>query len=299
MLLPTVKQLRYVCAVAEYRHFGKAAESCFVSQSALSTGISELEQNLGISLFERGSKVLITPAGEHLVNEAQQILGQLHQFVEHVEQLKGTFKTELKLGVIPTIAPFLLPKILKSFRKEYPDSKLFIREDQSNNLLNLLTKGELDLLLFALPYDTSGFDVLPLFEDELVLCLPKQHIFNEQKMISLADLKKQDILLLEGGHCLRDQTLKACQLQTNDITIPYQATSLSTLVQMVANNIGITLIPQMAVKANIMHDTDTQARPLSEGNHISRTIALIWRKNSPRASEFSDFGQLINTLYRI
>ena len=291
MNLPTVKQLRYLSALAEHQHFGRAAQSCFVSQSALSTAINELEQNLGVVLFERGSTILLTDIGHKLVLEARSILNRLDNFCEHARQSKGSFNSDLRFGVIPTIAPFLLPKILNPMQQLYGANKLFIREDLSPNLIELLHRGQLDLLLFALPYETSKFEVEPLFEDPLVLCLPNDHQLNDKQEVRLQDLKQQDILLLEDGHCLRDQTLQSCNMDVDNMSIPYQATSLNTVVQMVANNIGITLLPEMAVKANITHDTDAKTRPIS--TNVSRTIALVWRRNSPRADEFKEIGKVI------
>lgn len=293
MNLPSNKQLQYLCALADHRHFGRAAAACFVSQSALSTGINELERNLEVTLFERGSTVLLTPIGKELVEQARGILTQLDHFVEYAKQSQGAFQSDLRFGVIPTIAPFLLPKILKSMHQKYRSSKLYIREDLSPNLLTMLAKGELDVLLFALPYDTSGFEALELFDDELVLCLPPEHILNDKQQVTIKDLKQQDILLLEDGHCLRDQSLKACNLDSMDLSIPYQATSLNTLVQMVVNNIGITLLPEMAVRANITHDTDAEIRHITTQRDVARSIALVWRKNSPRAPEFEQLGELI------
>lgn len=296
MNLPTVKQLKYLSLLAEHLHFGRAAQACFVSQSALSTAINELEQNLGVTLFERGSTILLTPIGERLVGEARDVLNQLDNFLVHAQQAQGAFNSDLRFGVIPTVAPFLLPRILKAMHKQYSDNKLYIREDLSPNLIDMLHKGQLDLLLFALPYDTGNLHTLNLFKDELVLCLPNGHSLNEQEVVSIADLKRQDILLLEDGHCLRDQSLKACNFEVNNLNIPYQATSLNTLVQMVVNNIGITLLPEMAVKANITHDTDAEIRRITTRKDLSRTIALVWRKNSPRTEEFEALGRIITRL---
>lgn len=292
--LPTVKQLNYLVQLAEHRHFGKAAQACYVSQSALSTAINELEQNLGVVLFERGSKILLTPVGESLVDQAHKILNSLTNFCEFAEQSSGSFQSDLKLGVIPTIAPFLLPRILKSVHKTYGQNKLFIREDLSPNLIDYLNRGELDVLLFALPYELGNLVSETLFEDELLICMPEGHTLTARETISLKELQQQDILLLEDGHCLRDQSLKACELQTDKLTIPYQATSLNTLVQMVANNIGITLLPEMAVNANITHDTNAKTRKISSTKTVSRDIALVWRRNSPRESEFKELGKIIN-----
>lgn len=290
---PSIKQLKYLRALAEHRHFGRAAEACFVSQSALSTGINELENNLGVVLFERGSKVFITPIGVKLVEEAQQILTLLDNFVEHAAQARGNFQSDLRLGVIPTIAPFLLPKLIKVLRKRGDEQKLYIREDLSPNLLVMLGNGDLDILLFALPYNTQNFHTHHLFDDELVLCLPKSHVLSSKEAVSVTDLKTQNLLLLEDGHCLRDQSLKACNLHSKDLSIPYQATSLNTLVQMVANNIGMTLLPEMATRANITHDTDAQIRHIRTKKTMKREIALVWRNNSPRTSEFERLAELI------
>jgi LysR family hydrogen peroxide-inducible transcriptional activator len=294
--LPTVKQLKYLSELAEHRHFGRAAKACFVSQSALSTAINELEQNLGVPLFERGSTILLTHVGERLVAEARDILNQLDNFVEHAKQAQGSFKSDLKFGVIPTIAPFLLPRILKAMHQLYNKNKLYIREDLSPKLIEMLHNGQLDVLLFALPYETGKLQTLDLFKDELVLCLPNEHKLAAQSEISIADLKRQEILLLEDGHCLRDQSLKACNLESNNLSIPYQATSLNTLVQMVVNNIGITLLPEMAVKANITHDTNAEIRRIQTSRDMSRMIALVWRKNSPRSEEFEALGRIITEL---
>lgn len=269
-----------------------------MSQSALSTAIHELETNLGVTLFERGSSVLLTPIGSKLVDEAHKVLTELQNMVEHAEQSQGAFQSDLKLGVIPTIAPFLLPKILKQIREKYGSNKLYIREDLSPNLLQMLGNGELDVLLFALPYDTANFHTQILFDDELVLCLPRDHTLTSKQAVSINDLKQQDILLLEDGHCLRDQSLRACNLHSGDLSIPYQATSLNTLVQMVVNNVGITLLPEMAVNANITHDTDAQIRHISTNRNLSRSIALVWRKNSPRADEFKLLGEIIVKHYQ-
>ena len=295
--LPTIKQLRYLCALADKRHFRRAAEACFVSQSALSTAIQELEHTLGVTLFERGKQVLPTAIGEQLILKAREILRATENLVESAKTAQGEFNSDLRFGVIPTIAPFLLPKILQPMQRLYGSKKLYIREDLSPNLLNLLQQGELDVLLFALPYDIEGFNSMSLFDDKLVLCLPNDHELNEKEIISIQDLKSQDILLLEDGHCLRDQSLKACNLRPTDINIPYQATSLNTLIQMVVSNVGVTLLPQMAVGANITHDTNAAIREITTQRQLSRNIALVWRQSSPRGEEFTKLGELIKAVY--
>ncbi|MGH1539268.1 MAG: hydrogen peroxide-inducible genes activator [Arenicella sp.] len=293
MFQPTIKQLKYICAVADHQHFSNAAESCFVSQSALSTGINELEQNLGIKIFERHNKtVLITPLGEELVNRARHILNQTNDFVALAQQSSDGFIRQLHLGVIPTIAPFMLPELLQKFKEHHPTTNILIREDLSHNLLSMLNKGDIDVVLLALPFDTQDFMVQELFEDPLMLAMPTEHDLENNKFITLKDLKDVPMLLMEGGHCLRDQALNACAFSIKDINLPYQASSLHTLVQMVANGVGITLLPQMSVGTSLVDDKLVITRKIDKSN-ISRTIALLWRKNSPNQEPLKALANLL------
>jgi len=207
MYQPTIKQLKYACAVAKHRHFSKAAESCFVSQSALSTGINELEQQLGIRIFERHNKsVLITPLGEELIERAQKILIDTNDFVA-LAQEQESFMKQIHIGVIPTIAPFMLPKMLNIINQKFPDTKTLLREDLSQNLLEALNKGELDAVLLALPFETMDFVVREILVDPLVLATPKDHKMGQTNKIRLEDLQGVKMLLMDDGHCLRDQSL--------------------------------------------------------------------------------------------
>ncbi len=291
---PTLKQLNYLCAVAKHRHFGQAAKACHVSQPTLSAGISELEDNLGVQLVERDNKnVLLTELGREVVERSQNILTHVDDLVALVESAGKPFSGNLHLGVIPTIAPFLLPKFLPRFRRKYPNCQLYIREDLSAHLLKRLREGELDVVLLALPYPTEGLDVKALFHDEFLLAYYDQHRLAKKTPLLSRDLRGQDVLLLEDGHCLRDHVLEACRLNDRDMAAPFQATSLNTLVQMVANNIGVTLLPKMALDGKLLAGTQVKTRAF-EQETVRRSIGLCWRRNSPRKDEFQLLGELID-----
>jgi LysR family transcriptional regulator, hydrogen peroxide-inducible genes activator len=291
--LPTLKQLKYLCAVADLKHFSQAAKACFVSQSTLSAGISELEQSLGVMLIDRSQKqVSLTPIGRDVRERALSILTEADDLVAVAESAHEPFSTEMRLGVIPTIAPFLLPDILKSLRKRHPKFKLYIREDQSGNLLRDLSAGDLDLLLLALPYPAEGVTNMHLFYDELLLACNKGSEYSRDQKLTTRVLKNTDLLLLEEGHCLRDHVLEACELKGSDIKVPYYATSLNTVIQMVANDIGISILPKMAVDAKILRGTTVETHPFVD-KKVQRSIGLMWRNRSPRQAEFMQVGELI------
>ena len=291
---PTIKQLKYLCAVADKKHFSKAAQLCFVSQSTLSAGISELEQSLGVILIDRSKKhVSLTATGRDVTERARRILAEIDDLVGVAEAAHEPFSTEMRLGVIPTIAPFMLPKILKLVRKKYPKFKLFIKEDLSGKLIEELQAGELDVLLLALPYPADGVTTEHLFYDEFLLTCRAAHPLCKKSMLLTRDLKNTELLLLEDGHCLRDHVLEACSLKQADIRVPYQATSLNTVIQMVANNIGVTVLPKMAVDANMLEGSGLKA--IKFGKHkVQRSIGLMWRKRSSREAEFNQFGKIIS-----
>ncbi len=282
----TLKQLRYLCTLAETGHFGQAADACFVTQSTLSTGIMELEDRLGVTLFERSTKrVFLTENGKRLVDRAQVILTQVGELVEEAAATSEPLTKSIRLGVIPTIAPFTLPPLLAALRKDHPKLKLLIREDLSANISQLLNTGELDLLLLALPYPMENVQIRHLFYDEFYLAYPRKHPLEQQSPLHTAALKGQELLLLEDGHCLRDHELAACRLTDTQVNVPYTATSLHTLVQMVANGIGVTLLPKMAIDSGILKGTQLKTMVFAEKN-VSRSIGLAWRKSSPRVAEF-------------
>ena len=283
---PSIKQIRYICAVAEYKHFSKAAEACFVTQSTLSAAIQDLESQLGVIIFERSKKsVLITPSGEKLLNQARKILGELEDFVSLAKMSQDALSGDIRLGVIPTIGPFILPGLLKELRESYPKLGLYLKEDLSAKLYRHLQQGELDLIILAFPYSLPEMDTVSLFRDEFLLCLPEGHQLEKSRQIKQSQLRGQSLLLLEEGHCLRDHALEACKLEKADTNLVYQGTSLHTLVHMVANGLGVTLLPQIAVDADVLGDTKLQLRKFTNEN-VSREIGLAWRKSDPRRDEY-------------
>ncbi len=283
---PSIKQIRYICAVAEYKHFSKAAEACFVTQSTLSAAIQDLESQLGVIIFERSKKsVLITPSGEKLLDQARKILGEIEDFVSLAKMSQDVLTGDIRLGVIPTIGPFILPGLLKELRESYPKLGLYLKEDLSAKLYRHLQQGELDLIILAFPYSLPEMDTVSLFKDEFLLCLPAGHQLEKSKQVKQSQLQGQSLLLLEEGHCLRDHALEACKLEKADTNLVYQGTSLHTLVHMVANGLGVTLLPQIAVAADVLGETKLQLRKFTNEN-VSREIGLAWRKSDPRRDEY-------------
>lgn len=296
MNLPTVKQLRYFVALCDLEHFGRAAEACFVSQSAFSTAIRELETTLDVQVVDRTNKrVAITPVGREIAVQARLVLRDLTALVEHAQQSTRPLSGPLQLGVIPTIAPFLLPKVLPGIRKKFPELQLFLREDQSRELHEKLLDGELDLVLLALPYPMRGVELMPLFDDPFLLACrnntqrvdPNNYRFNR--------LQAESVLLLEDGHCLRDHALSACKIRNLEKVSRFAATSLLTLIEMVDNDLGITFLPAMAQHSHMLKNTRVKTYPLKEKS--TRSIALVWRKGSGREEEFRLLGETFQSLY--
>lgn len=290
---PTIKQLRYLCAVVEHGHFGRAARACHVSQSTLSAGILELEEVLAASLLERNNRSLVlTSLGEEVVERARGLLLDVEDLVALCQASTEPLSGRLRLGVIPTIAPFLLPGLLKSLRNDHPEFTPFIREDLTEPLIDALHRGELDLLLLALPVMAEGVESMHLFDDPFYLASPLDHPLAAQADLSTDSLQGQELLLLEDGHCLRDHALEACKLRGSQYTVPYQATSLTTVVQMVASGIGVTLIPGMAVTVGALATPDVVVTPFADAS-VKRDIGLMWRKKTPRQAEFRLLGDYI------
>jgi LysR family transcriptional regulator, hydrogen peroxide-inducible genes activator len=284
--LPTLKQLQYLVALHEHGHFGRAAESCFVSQSTLSAGLRELESLLGVVLVERTRRVVrFTPLGNQVVAKAHRLLREAEELSELVQSHGAPLAGELRMSVIPTIAPFLLPRILPRLRKERPQLKLFLREEPSAAAIESLHHGRADCVLLALPYATGEVEAEILFKDELLVAFPKDDPRDPPSTITAAMIDETRLLLLEDGHCLKEHALAACNRPEMRASATMIGTSLHTLVQMVDNGLGLTMLPQMAIDAGILHDTNIVVRPLT-ADHAWRDIALVWRKNSPRAEEF-------------
>ncbi len=283
---PTLKQLQYLVALHEHGHFGRAAESCFVSQSTLSAGLRELESLLGVTLVERTRRVVrFTPLGNKVVAKAHRLLREAEELTELVRSSGQPLAGELRMSVIPTIAPFLLPRILPRLRRERPALKLFLREEPSAAAIESLHHGRADCVLLALPFATGEVEAEPLFWDRLFVAFPKDDPRDPPAQVSPALIDQNRLLLLEDGHCLKDHALAACNRPELQASATMIGTSLHTLVQMVDNGLGLTMLPEMALEAGILHDTAVVARPLKSPN-ARRQIALVWRKNSPRGDEF-------------
>jgi LysR family hydrogen peroxide-inducible transcriptional activator len=284
--LPTLKQLQYLVALHEQGHFGRAAQSCFVSQSTLSAGLRELESLLGVTLVERTRRVVrFTPLGNRVVAKAHRLLREAEELSELVRSSGQPLAGELRMSVIPTIAPFLLPRVLPRLRQERPQLKLFLREEPSAAAIESLHHGRADCVLLALPFATGEVDCAPLFDDALYVAFPQGDPRDPPATVSPALIDETRLLLLEDGHCLKDHALAACNRPELRASATMVGTSLHTLVQMVDNGLGLTMLPKMALDAGILRNTDVVARPLKSAN-AAREIALVWRKNSPRGDEF-------------
>lgn len=284
--LPTLKQLQYLVALHEHEHFGRAADACYVSQSTLSAGLRELESLLGVTLVERTRRVVrFTPLGNQVVAKAHRLLREAEELSELVQSHGAPLAGELRMSVIPTIAPFLLPRILPRLRKERPQLKLFLREEPSAAAIESLQHGRADCVLLALPFATGDVEVEHLFNDRLFVAFPKDDPRDPPETVLPSLIDENRLLLLEDGHCLKEHALAACNRPEMRASATMIGTSLHTLVQMVDNGLGLTMLPEMALEAGILHNTNIVARPL-KSDHAYREIALIWRKNSPRAEEF-------------
>lgn len=284
--LPTIKQLQYLVALHRVRHFSKAAEASFVTQSTLSAGIRELETLLGVTLVERNHRLVrFTPLGEAIVERAWRLLAEAEGIVELASAAGKPLASELRLGVIPTIAPFLLPSLLPGLRKRWPELRLFLREEQSGPACDALMRGQLDCLLLALPYSCGEVESEILFDDPIRYAFHEDDLPNAPPVMTPESIDESRLLLLEDGHCLKDHALAACSRTTFRPNQSVLGTSLHTLVQMVENHIGTTLLPQMAIDAGILDNTHIHVRPLESPN-AKRSIALAWRPSSPRAKEY-------------
>lgn len=279
----TLRQLRYLVAVADTLHFGRAASACHVSQPSLSTQIQQLESALGAALVERTQRrVLLTPAGREVVARARRILGEVSDLAAFARGAGAPLSGELRLGVIPTLAPYYLPGILPALRQDHPDLKLLLREDLTGRLLDMLRAGRLDTLILALPVDDPGLETVPLFDEPFHVALPAGHPLTGQDNVSEDGLQSERLLLLEEGHCFRDQALAVCGFDAGGGERDgFAGTSLNTLCEMVAGRIGITLLPALAAaRAPAGVETRPFAAPAP-----SRRMGLVWRRGSPRDSE--------------
>ncbi len=290
--LPTMKQLQYLVALADTRHFGRAAERCHITQSTLSAGIRDLESVLGTAVAERSNRhVLITRIGEQITERAKTLLRDAEEVMELARAGRAPMTGEMCLGVIPTIGPFYLPRVLPALRERFPELTIYLREEQTAPLLARLEDGELDAALIALPHDTGDLATDVIFEDEFLFACNRTHALAGAGEVSLDALAGERLLLLEEGHCLRGHALDVCRMGDKTARAQFQASSLHTLVHMVAAGIGVTLIPRLAVGAHITRGTDISLSPFRVP--ASRQIGLAWRQTSLRAEEFR---VLANTL---
>ncbi|MBV7256798.1 hydrogen peroxide-inducible genes activator [Pacificimonas sp. WHA3] len=286
MHLPTLKQLQYLVALHDHGHFGRAAEASFVTQSTLSAGLRELETQLDANLVERTRRVVrFTPLGERVAAKARSVLSSAEELAQLAHAESKPLAGELRMGVIPTIAPFLLPKLLPRLRAAFPQLRLFLREEPSAPICEALHKGQVDCVLLALPWACGDVETVRLFDDPFFVAAHQDDQPGAKESVAAGEIDPHKLLLLEDGHCLKEHALSACRRPEFRTEASVIGTSLHTLVQMVDNRLGLTLIPGMAIEAGILKDTNVEARPLA-GTDPARQIALVWRTSSPRGDEF-------------
>jgi LysR family hydrogen peroxide-inducible transcriptional activator len=296
--LPSLRQLRYFVAIAHELNFTRAAEACFVGQSTLSAGLKELEDSLGVRLVERDRQnVAITPIGLEVLERAKAILAASEDLVEYALDAGKPMSGTIRLGVIPTIAPFLLPNVLPDIRERFPNLKIALREDLTANLLARLADHQLDFILIALPYETPGLLVRELFNDEFWLVAREDDPALKGKEIHLPAKMADRLLLLEEGHCLRDHTLQSCKRSEIKNSTGMEATSLLTLLQMVESGMGIALLPEMAIKGGLLNGSTLVARPLAPPAP-KRTIALLARASTTHIEEFDMLAESIEGRFK-
>lgn len=294
MNLPTTKQLRYYVALVEWGHFGKAAEACFVSQSAFSVAIRELENLLDTQLVDRTNRnVTITAVGREVAAQARQVLKSLETLTEVAQGNQAPLAGKLQMGVIPTIAPFLLPKLLPALRHAFPLLELYLKEEITPRIHRLLMNGELDIVLLALPYELRNIESMTLFNDHFRLACRQSSRLVDPKHYQFDALDSESILLLEDGHCLRDHALSACRIRGLDKVSRFSASSLLTLIEMVDADLGITFLPEIAEGSPMLTGTSVKTYALDEKSY--RQIALAWRQGSARADEFRQLGSFIRS----
>ena len=290
----TLRQLRYFEAVTRHLHFGRAADECAVTQPALSQQIQDLEATLGVALLERGTrKITVTPKGEEIARRAVRILGEVRDLTDYALHGGDTLTGPLRLGVIPSIAPYLLPKALPLVQSTYPRLELNLRETQTNALVDELAQGKLDVVLMALPVRDVNFDSMPLFVDRFLLATKAGAGAEAPAFASPEMIPPDRLLLLEEGHCLRDQALTYCRIPRSEKMSGFGAASLSTIMQMVANGYGVTLLPEMCVSIDARDERIALSR--FSAPEPEREIGLVWRRSSPRRADFEALGHLLVT----
>lgn len=289
----TFKQLEYAVALAERLHFGRAAEACFITQPALSEQIQLLEESLGARLFDRTRRsVRLTPSGEVFLEHARRVIDAARDLNDAMRGASKPFAAPLHLGVIPTIAPYLLPKILKRVRRAIPELSLFLREDQTHVLLERLKTGQLDMALLSFTFDVSPYEARALYREDFLFVAPDGHPVFKKNRLKESDLSDEAILLLEEGHCLSAQALDVCRMAGAQANTEFRASSLFTLTQMVANGIGVTLLPRLAADVDVKRSSGLRAAPFDEPAP-SRIVGLVWRKSAARREEYEHLTRVI------
>lgn len=295
--MPTLRQLQFLTALRAEGSFVAAAEMVGVTQPTLSAGIKDLETSLGAQLVERGrSGAVLTPAGEQAVDHAARALSEVEELVRAVQGAGEPLSSVFKLGAIPTIAPFLLPRALPPLKKKFPKLRLQMREDLTSRLIEQLRMRTLDAAIIALPYEAAGIATLSIAEDEFLVLTPDDHPLAKRNDLSPEHLKSEDLLLLEDGHCLRDHALSACRVAPSRRSAEVGATSLHTLVQMVAGGMGVTLLPKLAAEGGAAAGAHVAVRPFAEPI-IGRSIGIAWREGSPREVEARLLAGVLRDLF--
>ncbi len=288
----TLRQLRYLDALARHRHFGRAADDCAITQPALSMQIRDLEEDLGVELVERRpGDVILTETGAEVARRAGAILSSVRDLDEFARHRGGVLRGPLRLGIIPSLAPYLLPVILSALQTKYPELRLELRETQTKTLLDELARGHLDAVMLALPVTGADLEVMPLFKDRFLLAAPIADPVPKRGTIDLADVDPQRLILLEEGHCLRDQALAVCGAAGASALRELGATSLTTVMQMVATGYGVTMVPQIAVEVEARDPRVRLLRFSKPEPH--RLIGLVWRRTSPRFADFTALGAIV------
>jgi len=293
-----LRALQYFVKLADLKHFSKAADACFVSQPTLSTQIKKLEEELGVQLVERAPKmIMLTPVGEEIADRARLVLSDIEQIRTVARRSSNPADGVLRLGLFPTLAPYFLPHVVPSIRKQFPNLRLQLAEEKTEDVLRLLRQGHVDAGVLALPIRGDGMEVEVLFEEPFVLALPADHPLVERKNVSMQDLAGAELLLLEEGHCLRDHALEVCALADAHERVDFHATSMETLRQMVAAEVGITLMPLLSVQPPIPATPNVVVRRFAEPMP-SRTIAMVWRSSSALSGFLRQFAEILKTLPR-
>jgi len=292
-----LRDLKYLVALADHRHFGKAAAACFVSQPTLSTQIRKLEDELGLPLVERAPrKVMLTPAGVEAAARARAIVAEVEQMKEAARRSRDPEAGTVRLGIFPTLGPYLLPHVIPNIRERFPQLELLLVEEKSDELLTRLREGKLDAALLALPLDDDQLHAEFLFEEPFLLAVSQQHPLARRQHLDVQELSSQKLLLLEDGHCLRDQALAVCRLFGANEKSEFRATSLETLRQMVAADVGITLLPTLSVKPPVPRSDNIRLLEFSGDDRPSRRIAMAWRRSSAMTGFLEQLAQQFKRL---